>query len=204
MIRFKELQQVVDERLAGVLVRSGFTRTGAGAWNRTRGDEMHVIQLLENTGKDSFCVNLGVHYAFLPRAGTETSLDGACIALPDCEIKMRLTERPGLRDQWWPMDVASVEPVAALVSNRGVPILHEYRLDGPITELDGKSIERGELGLLFPMTRVRACLLLGRLHERLGNRDKSAEAAEIGLRLAGAASGPKKALQDLLGRLARR
>ena len=66
--------------------------------------------------------------------------------------------------------------------------------------MEARNIEAGNLGMLSSLTTVKACLFLARLHERLGNRSKCIEAATIGLKLAGMAVGPKKALKDILKR----
>jgi hypothetical protein len=39
------------------------------------------------------------------------------------------------------------------------------------------------------------------MHERFGNREKCVETAAIGIKLAGMAVGPKKALKDILKRI---
>jgi len=187
--------------MSEALTNAGFQRTAAGTWNRCRGDELNAIQLQEHSTKESFCVNLGIHYTFLPKAGTEASLDGDQIELPDCELKLRLTDQATVKDQWWPIAASSVGQIADLVCRRGLSIFDLYRLDGPIAAMDGKSIESGNPGLLASITKVRACLLLARMHEYLGNYDKCVEAATIGVKLAGMAVGPKKALQDILKRL---
>lgn len=197
---FNELQQVADAAMREALNGAGFRRAAAGTWNRRKGDELNVLQLQKHSGNELFCVNLGVHFTFLPKAGTEAPLDGDHIEFPDCELKLRLTDRASARDQWWPIAVSSVDQLTDLVYSRGLPILDSYRLDGPIAALDGASIEQGRSGLLSSITKVRACLLLSRVHERLGNHDKCVEAARIGLTLAGMAAGPKKALKDILTR----
>jgi hypothetical protein len=200
-MNFDELQQAADAAMSEALTSAGFRRTAAGTWNRRRDDELNVIQLQEHSTEKSFCVNLGVHYTFLPQAGTEAPLDGDQIEVPDCELKLRLTDQAAVKDLWWPIAASSVDQVADLVCSRGLPIFDSYRLDGPIVGIDGKSIESGNPGLLASITKVRACLLLARMHERLGNRDKSIETATIGVKLAGMAVGPKKALKDILKRL---
>lgn len=200
-MNFVGLQHAADAAMSETLTRAGFRRTASGTWNRRKDDELNVIQLQEHSTEESFCVNLGIHYTFLPRAGTDAPLDGDKIGVPDCELKLRLTDRATIKDQWWPIAASSVDQVADLVYSRGLPIFDLYRLDGPITGIDGNNIERGNPGLLASITKVRACLLLARMHERLGNRDKSAEAATIGVKLAGMAIGPKKALKDILKRL---
>lgn len=116
-------------------------------------------------------------------------------------MKLRLTDQDTAKDQWWPIVASSVDQVADLVCSRGLPIFDSYRLEGPIAGMDGKNIESGNPGLLASITKVRACLHLARMHERLGNRDKSVKTATIGVKLAGMAVGPKKALKDILKRL---
>lgn len=200
-MNFEELQQAADAAASEALSSAGFRRIAAGIWNRRRDDEWNVIQLQQHSTGKTFCVNLGIHYAFLPKAGTEASLDDDHIELPDCELKLRLTDRATSKDQWWPIADSSVDQVAELLRSRGVPIFESYRLDGQIAEMDGKSIESGDLDILASITKVRACLLLARMHERFGNRDKCVETAAIGVKLAGMAVGPKKALKDILKRL---
>jgi hypothetical protein len=197
---FNELQQAADAAMNDTLTSAGFRRTAPGTWNRHSGHELSVVQLQKQSAAETFCVNLGVHYGFLPKAGTEAPLEGDQIELPDCEVKLRLTERPTDKDQWWPISETSIAQVANLVISRGLSAFDAYRVDGELSAMDAKSIESGNSGLLAPITKVRACLLLARLYEHLGNKEKCIEAATIGVKLAGMAVGPKKALKDILKR----
>jgi hypothetical protein len=200
-MNFEELEQAVDAAMGQALTNAGFHRVSAGLWNRRRGDELNVIQLQDHSSEPTFSVNLGMHYAFLPRTGTESPLDGDQLEAPDCELKFRLTDRDAVNDQWWPISVTSVGQVAALIDSRVLPVFDSYRLDGPIAALEGKCVENGNAAPLASMTKVRACLLLARMYEHSGHRDKSIEAATIGIKLAGMAVGPKKALKEILKRL---
>lgn len=197
---FNELQQEADAALKEALTSAGFRRTAPGTWNRRRGQELSVVQLQKQSAAETFCVNLGVHFGFLPKAGSEAPLEGDQIELPDCELKLRLTELPTDKDQWWPISEASVAAAANLVITRGFAVFDGYRVDGELSAMDAKCIENGNPGLLAPITKVRACLLLARLHEHLGNKAKCIDAAAIGVKLAGMAVGPKKALKDILKR----
>ena len=200
-MNFTELMQAADAAMNETLSSAGFRHTAPGTWNRHSGHELNVVQFQKQSAAESFCVNLGVHYSFLPKAGTEVPLlDGEQIELPDCEVKLRLTEQPAQKDQWWPISDESITQVANLLLNRGLSAFDAYRVDGELSAMDAKSIESGNPGLLAPITKVRACLLLARLHVPLGNRDKCIEAAMIGLKLAGMAVGPKRAIKDILKR----
>ena len=199
-MNFAALQQAADAALNETLISAGFQHTCSGMWNRRRDCELNVIQLQKQSAAELFCVNLGIHYCFMPKAGSEAAVEGDLIELSDCELKLRLTEQPTDRDQWWPISEMSVKQVADCVRSRGLAVFDTYRTQGELARMDAKNIEVGNSGILAPITRVRACLLLARLHEHLGNRDKCIEAATIGVKLAGMAVGPKKALKDILKR----
>src|SRR5690606_15772339 len=96
---------------------------------------------------------------------------------------------------------SSIAQVADLVRNRGLLVFEYYRLDRSIATMDINSIENGNLGILDSMTKIRACLLLARMHEHLGNYNKCIEVATFGLKIAGMAVGPKKAIKDILKRI---
>ena len=197
---FAELRKATDAAMTDVLIEAGFRRRKAGTWNRCSGEKLNVIQFQKRSAEQLFCVNLGVHYAFLPIAGAETPVDRKKIAIADCELRFRLTDQATAYDQWWPIAPSSVAPVAELVRNRALPLFASYRLDGAITTIGGPDVENEKADLLASMTKSRACLLLARVHQHLGNREKCVEVAEIGLKLVGPmASGPRKAFKDILG-----
>src|SRR5687768_15285741 len=90
-MNFTDLLTRTDAALQQALNNTGFQYTSPGTWNRRRGDELNIIWLQKHSSKESFCVNLGIHYSFLPKAGAEAPLDSETIDLPDCEVKLRLT-----------------------------------------------------------------------------------------------------------------
>jgi len=200
LTNFTDFLDAADASLLRPLGNAGFQRVNAGIWNFRKGDDLNVVCLQKHSSESSFCVNLGIHYAFLPKAGSETPLTGGYIEQTDCEIKLRLTSESSAKDQWWPIVLDAADAVANLVSQRGVAIFDSYRLAGPIAAMEAGDIEVGNPGMLSSLTKVRACLLLARIHERLGNRAKCVDAATIGIKLAGIAVGPKKALKDILKR----
>lgn len=200
-MNFVELQQAADAAMSEALTSASFRRTAPGTWKRKRGDDLNVIWFQKHSTNSSFCVNLGVHYSFIPKAGSKNVPEGDEIEQPECVIMTRLTSDSFMKDQWWPIATSSVDQVVYLVCSRGLPIFDFYRLDGPIASIEIKDVEAGEANLLSSLTKVGGCLLLARIHEHLGNRDKSIEAATIGVKFAGMAVGPKKALKDILKRL---
>lgn len=199
-MNFTDFLATADATLLRPLGNAGFQRVSAGLWNFRKSDDLNVVWLQKHSSDSSVCVNLGIHYAFLPKSGSEQPVAGECLEEPDCEIKLRLTSGPAMKDQWWPIVRESVDEIAELVGNRGMAVFDSYRLTGPISAMEAKEIEAGNLGMLSSLTKVRACLLLARLQERLGNNGKCIDAAMIGIKLAGMAVGPKKALKDILKR----
>lgn len=189
-----------DTALQKNIGSAGFQRTGPGTWSRRIGEYLNVIWLQRHSTEKLYCVNIGIHYAFLPKAGTEATLSEDWIEQPDCEIKLRLTSDPSAKDQWWPLTEQTADEIGEIAGTRGLAIFDSYRLTGPIAAMEAEEIETGTAGLLSDLTKVRACLLLARLHEHLGNKDKCVDAATRGIRLAGMAAGPKKALKEILKR----
>lgn len=202
-MNFKELQEVLDDALSDSLAGCGFLRAAPGTWNRRRGAELNVIQLQKHSEGTSFCVNLGVHYTFLPLPGSGAlPVAGDRLDAHDCELKFRLTNLSANKDQWWPIAASSVVEVLSLTQSRTLPLFDSYCLNGPIASMSGAAIERGDTGLLATLTKGGACLLIARMHEHLGDAPKAIEAANIGLELSGRmASGLRKTLKDLLIRL---
>jgi hypothetical protein len=200
LMNFMDFLTAADAALKRSLDIAGFRRMDPGTWTVRKGDDLNIIWLQKHSVQSLFCVNLGIHYAFLPKTSTETPVTGDYVEQPDCEIKLRLNSEPSVKDQWWPIVPEAADEVANLVSHRGLAIFDSYRLEGPISAVESKDIEAGNLGILSSLTKVRACLLLARIHERLGNRAKRVDAATIGIKLAGMAVGPKKALKDILKR----
>lgn len=198
-MNYLELKKIAESVVGEALSSVGFRLVSPGVWNRFRGQEINVIEFQKHSAVESFCVNLGVHLTFLPRAGVEAVLDVEKVVLTDCEFKFRLTAKLSEADQWWPISQASLDDVAVLVKGGALVVFDSYRM-AQLSEIDIGSIETGNTGILAVLTKVRAGLLLARLHEQLGNLDKCAEAARAGLRLAGMAVGPKMALKEILKR----
>ena len=197
-MNFANFLHSVDELMQSPLRQSGFRRTSAGNWLFCNSVEINVLSLQKHSAKNIVCANLCVHYSFLPKTGTEVAVNTDDIEFSDCELKFRLTSDSSLNDQWWPISIENAGEISELVYNRGKEIFDNYRVNGPITAIQVKDVEVGNSGLLSSLTKVRACLLLARMHEWLGNIDKCAEAARVGIKLAGIAVGPKKALKDIL------
>jgi hypothetical protein len=182
------------------LSHAGFQYLGSGLWNRFIGQTINIIWIQKQSTKPVCCVNLGIHYRFLPEAGTEKVLTSEKLDLPSCEIKLRLTADPAQADQWWPFSPQTSETIRDLIIDRAFNIFDSYKLEGEISKLEAKDLEESMPSLLASLTKVRAALLLARIHEHLGNRAKAIDAANFGINIGGSAVGPKKAMRDILKR----
>jgi len=202
-MNIKEFQQLLDGRFTGSLGAAKFRRLSLGTWVRCIGEVVSVVQGQSHSSKDILCVNLGVHYSFLPKAGSSKPIKLGTMSIIDCEIKLRLTSSMDDHDQWWPPDAERVDEIDRLICDRALVQFDEYRLPGTISELRPDDIANGEMGLLYSLTRVRALLLMARVHEHLGNPERCRESAEMGLKFAGMAVGPKKELRMIIERSAR-
>ena len=201
LMNFVDFLISADEALLSSVGSVGFRRTSGGKWNRRTGDELHAIWLQKHSTDPAFCVNLGVHYSFLEKAGSSERPSGDKIDQTECRIMFRLTANPSARDQWWPLTEQGISEVSDLLVSRGLAMFDSYSLAGPISSIDVKEVEAGATGLLSGFTKVGACLLLANIHEHFGNREKSIEAATCGLKHVGMKVGAKKALKDILKRL---
>ena len=113
---------------------------------------------------------------------------------------LRLTSNPADKDQWWTFTDSAVKEVSCLLMERVYNLFDQFRLEGLADEFSPSDVEAGNLGVLNALTKVNACLLLARVHDRLGNTANCIQFATNGLNVAGMAVGPKKALKELLKR----
>lgn len=201
-MNFADLCRAVSKSAESVLKGCDFSRTNATTWVRIRGSDINIIQIQRRTSGQVFCVNLGIHYSFLPIPGTDRAWTISEMGLPECEIKLRLTDEDSKHDQWWPQSQESADSVSRLLRERSIHIFDAYRSESDLLlTLDPESIKNGDSGILSPITPVRACLLLARLHEHFNNREKCIQAAIVGLQVASPmAVGPRLELQEIIKR----
>ncbi len=195
---FKEFISAVTEAVKDELVSQGFAESQAGTYLRSIGERLDLIWIQKHSTDETCCVNLGIHYNFIPKIGsTDLPTDGK-IGQPECELKIRLTDESEKNDQWWPLNQGGVDAIAMLIKNQASDHFTRYGLEGEITKLSVDDFAAGVPPFLKPMTRVRGVLLLARIHDHLGNQAQAIELAQFGLKVAGMAVGPKKAFKDIL------
>ena len=93
----------LKEEFIPLLRDSGFTGSGQH-FRRIKGEVVNAINIQNNKYGGSCCVNLGLHFTFLPACW-----DGMKILEPkkikevDCEFRTRLSPK-GKSDYWWKFD----------------------------------------------------------------------------------------------------
>ena len=199
MVRKAELSEFVAPAIDEVLSPRGFVRSKDGVWRCSSPPWIGCVELQTRSDRSAFTVNLGVHFDFIPVAGTEGAppLD---IREPQCELRTRLEERG--REKWWTSPKRDAAEVAELMRGQGLDFLTRYQDPRTVFgELTPSEIE-GEpaLALTPQLTRSRRLLLFARVYEYIGRLDWAKEVAESALaeRLP---VGPRVQLKRLLARL---
>ena len=198
MMTFREFLSAVSKSANGPLTQQGFVQQKIGTYVRSEGERIDVIWIQKHSTDKACCVNLGIHYRFIPKIVPEELPIEGKITQPQCEIKIRLTDDPNQNNRWWPFGLAEVDSIVAVITRQAPTVFKLYALEGKITKISVEDIETDNSDLLEPMTRVRAALLLARIHDHLGNREQTVQFAQLGLKVAGMAVAPKRACREIL------
>jgi hypothetical protein len=114
--RFSEL---LRRDFVPLVYAQGFEACGS-VFRRVSGKRIDVVSLQGSRRDRKCCVNLGVHYCFLPLSGRPERVhpaDYSSLRGHDCLIRERLRE-PGDSDRWWSYgsdDATAEASVASLV-----------------------------------------------------------------------------------------
>lgn len=191
----------LDDALREVLSANGFDGSNF-EYRRQRGVVTSCLMVQKHSSDPRCCVELGVHLSFLPAAGGGGVIPHSEMTVMHCEVRKRLTPSDTDADYWWSFaDPGAPQSVVDTLVSRGLPFfagLEEF--PGIWSQLSVADLQAGAFIEQLPgMTRVRAALLLARCHAFLGNKTACRQFAAYGLEIAPPlASGPKKALRDLV------
>lgn len=194
---FFDFLNLLDSQLEKVLSAEEFRCTGKGLFVRLKGEVIHSIQIQKHSEKSACCINLGVHFAFVPTVGTDQLPQIDRIEVSDCEIKIRLTPTENQKDHWWVLNDESVSEIVDVIQSRGLPIFNQYGVE-KLALLSPADFQVELPRELMSMTRVRAVLLLARLNLYIGRPIEAGVFANFGLKVAGMAVGPKVAFKEIL------
>lgn len=201
-MRFTDFVAALAERMTGLLEALGFKRVSDDLFVRfNETHEINVISIQKHSSEPSVCLNFGVHYDFMPKIGSTELANEDTIELPDCEVKVRVTPDPSKKDYWWVIGVESVDEIATLIESKAEGFFNRYGINGDISSIVVDDLNDSLPDVLASLTKVRACLILARMQETLGNTESAAAFAKYGIKTAGMAVGPKKLLKEILKRV---
>jgi hypothetical protein len=186
-----------------ILREDGFKGNGT-TFRRINGDAIHMINVQGSIYGGQCCVNLAVHFSFLPTAGGRTLSDSKKLKCSECDFRDRLHEETE-SDHWWRYgtnDAEAESSVANLIDTYKRWGTHFFDRFEPFPEVFERitpaEIDTGDLSRMpAPMILVHAALTLARIMHHLGRKEKCHQFADIGLRHLGHAV----AFQDELERL---
>ncbi len=194
---YKELNFLIEDGL----VSSGFYKVSSDHYVRLKSShEINVIFIQRNTNGSCVCVSFGVHYDFLPKLGSLDYPDNK-IELSECEIKIRLHPENLQSDYWWDVKEESIAEIAFIINSKKEIIFSSYDMKGEIADIFPKDFEDSMPDIFSSITKVRACLILARLNEEMGRNERASDFAQLGLKYAGMAVGPKKMLKEIIKRM---
>lgn len=163
--------------------------------------EIHVISIQKHSSDLSVCVNFGVHYDFLPKLGSTDLPTNGEIELAECEIRVRLTPESFMKDYWWTIELKTIDEITKLVEKHLSTFFNSYDIDGYIFSITPRNLNESPPPLIAMLTKVRACLILARIHEVSCDTTNAKDFALLGIKHAGMAVGPKKMLKEVLKRV---
>ena len=189
-----------EHRLSPLLEGDGFVSSN-GIWRRSAGPIVNYLGMQLKSDERAFCVNLGVHFTFIPPVGKSQVVAMADLSLAECEIKSRLAWLREV-DHWWSFDddEQQATDLISCYEQVGRRFFQQFsQFPHPFADIELSEIASDTVAAFFPMmTKVRKVLLLARIHDHLGHSDRVVPLCKLGIEVAGMASGPKAAFRDLL------
>lgn len=203
MDAYERFHQLLKRDFSPLLRADGFKGSG-NTFRRVKGDRIDLVNVQGSRYGGRCCVNVAVHFSFLPSEGGGRVTGPKKLKEYDCTFRDRLHE-VSESDHWWTYGASDSEAessVASLMdmySRRGALFFGKFE---PFPEVFER-ISSAEMGagdfskMPAAMTGVYAALTMARIMKHLGRREKCREFAEVGLRHLGHAVGLKPELERL-------
>jgi hypothetical protein len=99
MDAYKHFHQLLQRDFLPILRAEGFKGSGT-TFRRIKGDLIHVVNIQGSRYGGQCCVNLAVHFSFLPTAGGQLVTDPKKVKEYECVFRDRLHEAQE-SDHWW-------------------------------------------------------------------------------------------------------
>jgi hypothetical protein len=185
------------------LLRSDSFKGSGNSFRRLKGDRIDVIGIQGSHYGGVCCVNLAVHFTFLPSESCGRVTDPKKFKEYDCTFRGRLYETGG--DHWWSYGTSDAEAEASLsdlidmYKRRGALFFAKFEPFPDVFErITPEDIDACDLSKMpAAMTVPYAAMILSRIMKHLGRHERSREFAEAGLRHVGGATGLQLNLERL-------
>ncbi len=181
-----EFREELKRRLAPLLRAHDFSGSGA-TFRRRIGDVIQVLNIQGSRHGGSCCVNLGMHFAFLPTVLGDPP-DPKKITESLCEFRKRLAP-VGESDYWWEYGsnvqeaARSVDRLVELTERIALPHFERFRdFPGFFEKITPQIIRSGDFRMLpGNVTAARGALVMARIAAHVGEQNRAREFAEVGL-----------------------
>ena len=203
MDHYERFQELVKQDFLPVLRADGSKGSGT-TFRRAQADRLDVVNVQGSRYGGQCCVNVAVHFPFLPSAGGIVS-EPKKLKEYDCAFRNRLHEASE-SDHWWTYGTSDSEAKASLASlidiyrRRGALFFAKFEPFPQVFEqITPAEMDAGDLSNMPPgnLTQVLAALTMARIMNHLGRHEKWRRFAEVGLRHLGSATGLRAELERL-------
>lgn len=127
---------------------------------RVTGACLHALDIQYERANEAFCMNLGVHFRFLPLTFNDELPVPSTTESAMCIFDRRLAPE-GRRDQWWFVPdsmentVANVQSACTLFQESGLEFFEAFgRLPGPYESITLHNLKSGEYKNYLPATAL--------------------------------------------------
>ncbi len=196
----------LTEEFVPLLRQDGFKGSGQN-YRRIQGDVIHAINIQNNKYGGSCCVNLGLHFAFLPVCWDGRKLpDLKTIKEADCEFRCRLAPA-GKTDYWWKFKGnlffgntgKSISHLCRTYVEAGRGFFERYNsIETIASALTLEVLENAKyIDVAGGIIPVRGALTMARYYKHIGNNESQKHYAALGLRILGNAKALKNEFESL-------
>lgn len=199
----KRFHQVLKSEFATLLRADGFRGSG-NTFRRINGERIRIVNIQRSQAGGKCCVNLAVHFAFLPSDGGRPVTDPKKLKEYECTFRGRLHDG-SKSDHWWPYGASEAEAEASvswlidMYKRRADLFFRRFEPFPDVFErITPAQIDAGDFSKMpFDLTTIRAALTMARIMKHLGHPDKCREFSTVGLKHLGRAVGLKAELETL-------
>ncbi len=203
MAAFERFHQLLKRDLFPVLRADAFKGRG-NTFGRLTGERIDIINVQGSRSGGKCCINLPVHFSFLPSEGSGRVTDPKKFREYECTFRDRLHELDE-SDHWWIYGAddseaeASIASLVALYQRRAASFFCQFEPFPDVFErITPAQMDSGDFSNMpTGLTGVHSALTMARIMQHLGRSEPCRAFAEVGLRHLGRAVALKAELERL-------